>query len=259
MKRTLFVLLTMMTLIFTSCSGSLNPTVLAETTQENVEQSKEENNDVFKEIQRNIDLVASLRTKVEEAQINNKELPLKETLKDLKTITLSYERLASEKDTIHQSFVDKMNNLKDIQKKVNSEISTLNERRNNYALQLQSIATSNSETSQTRKKALTKAIEYVDTQKQLWAKFNNLELQISVEMINTQKRIENFLAVIDSSAILFREGLNLLQLQQDINEALSLFTVDVPIMDALAKDMESSWNNLDFLVESLTSLTVNLN
>jgi len=73
-----------------------------------------------------------------------------------------------------------------------------------------------------------------------------------------QKVTNSFLSVIDSSAILFREGLNLLVLQRDINEALSLFTRDLPKMEQLTTDMQKSWVHLDSLVENLTSVSVSI-
>ena len=55
-----------------------------------------------------------------------------------------------------------------------------------------------------------------------------------------------------------REGLNLLKLQRDINDALSLFTQDLPRMEQLSRDMEQSWSHLDTLVNTLTSMSINI-
>jgi 5'-deoxynucleotidase YfbR-like HD superfamily hydrolase len=93
---------------------------------------------------------------------------------------------------------------------------------------------------------------------QLWSEFYSTEQQIRSETAAVQQRIDSFLSVIESSAILFREGLNLLKLQRDINDALSLFTEDMPQMEQLSKDMEQSWSHLDMLVNTLTSMSINI-
>jgi hypothetical protein len=101
-------------------------------------------------------------------------------------------------------------------------------------------------------------MKYVDMQLQLWSEFYKTEQQIREETIVVQRRIDSFLSVIESSAILFREGLNLLKLQRDIDDALSLFTQDLPRMEQLSRDMEQSWSHLDMLVNTLTSMTINI-
>jgi len=110
----------------------------------------------------------------------------------------------------------------------------------------------------TRKAALTQAIKYIDMQLQLWSEFYSTEKQIRDETVVVQLRIDSFLSVIESSAILFREGLNLLKLQRDINDALSLFTQDLPRMEQLSRDMEQSWSHLDMLVNTLTSMSIDI-
>ena len=96
-------------------------------------------------------------------------------------------------------------------------------------------------------------------QLQLWNEFHKTEQSIRAETLVVQQRIDSFLSVIESSAILFREGLNLLKLQRDINDALSLFTQDMPKMEQLMRDMEQSWGHLDTLVNTLTSMSININ
>ena len=109
-----------------------------------------------------------------------------------------------------------------------------------------------------RKEALTQAIEYVDMQLQLWNEFHSLEQEIRSETVAVQRRVDSFLSIIESSAILFREGLNLLKLQRDIDDALSLFTQDMPRMEQLSRDMEQSWSHLDMLVNTLTSMSISM-
>jgi hypothetical protein len=119
---------------------------------------------------------------------------------------------------------------------------------------MNTLSSPSSEINRTRRKSLTKAVEYVDDQIALWVQFNGVESDITKEMSNIQERIDLFMSVIESSAILFREGLNLLELQQNINEALAIFTTDIPRMEQLTQQMENSWDNLDYLVNALTSI-----
>ena len=245
-------------IIFSACDSITLPQVLASDTQETVEEVKVDNDAVFKEIQKNIDMVSDLRATVEEAQLSDRALFLNDVIKDIENVTESYEKLAGQRDNIRRSLLNKINSIEDLQAKVNSEIDDLNERREYYRSQLREIDNTNPDIARTRKKSLTQAIEYVNAQIHLWTEFSKIETGIIIEMYNVQYRIDSFLSVIDSSALLFREGLNLLYLQRDINEALSLFTSDIPRMEQLSRDMETSWDNLDILVDNLTSMSMPL-
>jgi len=233
----------------------LTPKVLASKTQDTVEQVEADSNDVFAKIQKNIDMVTDLKTKVQEARINGQLISLNDVIKDLQSVTESYEKLSGQHDGIRQGLLKKIANVESMQAKVDEEIATLKQKRADYIKQLQSVSDPNPDIAKTRKESLTQAIKYVDAQIALWSDFNAIEANIVSEMDNVQNTIDRFLNVIDSSAILFREGLNLLVLQRDINDALSLFTQDLPRMEQLANDMEKSWANLDYLIETLTSVS----
>lgn len=243
---------------FSACDSITLPQALASDTQRTVEQVKRDNDAVFREIQENIDMVSSLREEVERAQLSDRTLLLDDVIKDIEKVTKSYEKLAGERDAIRESLLGKINSIGVLQAKANSEIDALNERREDYHTQLWTVDTTDPTVARTREKSLTQAIGYVDAQIQLWTEFSKIETDIITEMYNVQQRVDSFLSIIDSSALLFREGLNLLYLQRDINEALSLFTRDIPRMEQLSRDMEASWDNLDILVNNLTSVAVPL-
>jgi hypothetical protein len=241
-------------LLSTSCSSDLIPKVLANDTQGLVEQVKHSNEDVFKDIQDNINMVVDLQTKVEQAKIDGEEVSLKDVIKDIKKITESYEDLSSRRANVESYFLRKIKHVEQIRGTVENEIAILNKRKATYIDQMNTLSSPSSEINRTRRKSLTKAVEYVDDQIALWVQFNGVESDITKEMSNIQERIDLFLSVIESSAILFREGLNLLELQQNINEALAIFTTDIPRMEQLTQQMENSWDNLDYLVNALTSI-----
>lgn len=254
MKYAVIPLILMAMLPLTACDTELLPTVLAAKTQDTVAEVKTENDDVFAEIQRNIDLVTELKAKVQEAQLSNKIVSLDSIVKDIETVAQSYEKLAGQRDNIRQELLGRVSKVENMQKTVDAEIKTLQERRADYMEQLRLVNDPNPDIAQTRKEALTRAIKYVDSQIQLWREFNNIQKDIIIEMSGIQRTIDSFLAMVESTSIVFREGLNLLYLQRDINEAVALFASDIPKMERLTQDMERSWDNLDYLIETLTGV-----
>ncbi len=246
------------TLLLTSCSeAKAMPQELATATQKIVNEVKEQDNSVFEEIQRNIDMVNKLKNDIETSKEANKQKLLNRVVDELEKVTRSYEELSGRREEIRKTLLKKVTALEELQGKVQKETARLNELKNSYSKTLKTFNDPNPEIVRTRKAALTQAIKYIDMQLQLWSEFYSTEQQIRNETAAVQKRIDSFLSVIESSAILFREGLNLLKLQRDINDALSLFTQDLPRMEQLSRDMEQSWSHLDTLVNTLTSMSIN--
>jgi predicted nucleic acid-binding Zn-ribbon protein len=203
-------------------------------------------------------MVTRLKSDIETSKESNKQKLLNNVVDELEKVTVSYEDLSGKREGIRKSLLAKITALEGLQKKVQTEGARLNKLRNTYSTTLGTFSDPNPEIVRTRKAALTQAIKYIDMQLQLWSEFYSTEQQIRSETAAVQQRIDSFLSVIESSAILFREGLNLLKLQRDINDALSLFTEDMPQMEQLSKDMEQSWSHLDMLVNTLTSMSINI-
>jgi len=246
-------------LLVTGCSAAqAMPQDLAETTTKIVDDVKDQDSSVFEEIQKNIDMVNELKTDIETSRESNKQKLLNNAIKDLEKVTLSYEDLAGKREEIRKKLLKKVTSIEELQGKVQQEANRLFELRNSYSHTLKTFSDPDPEIMRTRKAALTQAIKYIDMQLQLWNEFYVTEKQIRDETIAVQQRINSFLSVIESSAILFREGLNLLKLQRDINNALSLFTQDLPQMEQLSRDMEQSWSHLDMLVNTLTSMSIDI-
>ena len=246
-------------LLVTSCSeAQAMPQDLATATQKIVNEVKEQDNSVFEEIQQNIDMVNRLKSDIETSKESNKQKLLSNVVEELEKVAISYEDLSGRRDEIRKSLLKKITALEELQGNVQTETARLNKQRNTYATTLKTFNDPDPEIMRTRKAALTQAIKYIDMQLQLWSEFYSTEKQIRDETVVVQQRINSFLSVIESSAILFREGLNLLKLQRDINDALSLFTEDLPRMEQLSKDMGQSWSHLDMLVNTLTSMSINI-
>jgi chromosome segregation ATPase len=246
-------------LLITGCSeAQAMPQDLATATQKIVNEVKDQDNSVFEEIQKNIDMVNRLKSDIETSRESNKQKLLNNVVNELEKVTISYEDLSGRREEIRKSLLKKITALEELQEKVQKETARLNELRNSYSNTLRTFNDPDPEIVRTRKAALTQAIKYIDMQLQLWSEFYSTEKEIRDETVVVQQRIDSFLSVIESSAILFREGLNLLKLQRDINDALSLFTQDLPRMEQLSRDMEQSWSHLDTLVNTLTSMSINI-
>lgn len=259
MKRRIVIFITILLSILpiVSCSSISNliPKALANDTQDIVEQVEANTDEVFAEIQKNIDLVVALKAKVENAKIQGQPLSLDDVIKDIHTVSDSYDKLSGQHEAITRGLLKKITNIENMQKRVDTEIKTLQQRRTDYSKQLVMVSDPNPDIVRTRQESLTQAIKYVERQIQLWVQFNSIEADIATEMGNVQKSIDSFLSVIDSSALVYREGLNLLLLQKNINDALSLFNQDLPRIEQLTADMERSWFNLDYLIQTLTSVS----
>lgn len=254
MKHTIIFIILTSILSLTGCNSDLLPSALASDTQDTVSDVKADSDAVFQEIQRNIDLVTELKTKVQDAQISSEPLSLDSVIKDIETITESYERLASQKENIGKALLQKVANLERIRTTVDTEIKALNGRKADYLEQLRLLDNSDPEIYRTRQKALSRAIGYVDSQISLWQKFSDIQGDIILETSDIGKRIDLFLSMIESTAIVFHEGLALLRLQEDINQALALFSSDFPRIVELTDEMEKSWDTLDFLLGALTGV-----
>jgi hypothetical protein len=142
-----------------------------------------------------------------------------------------------------------------MEKQVSDAIVVLQKRRADYTQQLLNTQDKNPEIVKSRTVALKQAITYIDRQILLWQNFLAIENDIANQMNVINASLSSFLSVIDSSALVYREGLNLLTLQKNLNDALSLFTQDLPEIKQLTKSMEQSWSSLDYLVTSLTNIS----
>jgi len=254
-------ILIVVSLLVTGCGCSeakAAPQELATATQKIVNQVKEQDNSVFEEIQKNVDMVNKLKSDIETSKESDKQKLLNKVVNDLEKVTKSYEDLPGRRVEIRKNLLKKISAIEDLQEKVQKDTARLTKLRNDYSSTLKTFNDPDPEIVRTRKAALTQAIKYIDMQLQLWSEFYSTEKQIRDETAAVQQRIDSFLSVIESSAILFREGLNLLKLQRDINDALSLFTQDLPRMEQLSRDMEQSWSHLDTLINTLTSMSINI-
>ncbi len=247
-------------LCLTACSQvQAMPQDLATATQNIVNEVKEQNNSIFEEIQQNIDMVDRLKSEIENRRDTGQQKFLNKVIDELEKVTAGYENLSGRREVIRAGLLSRVAAIEELQTGVLAETARLNQQHSKYTAALRALNDQDAEILRTKKAALTQAVKYVDMQMQLWNEFHKTEQQIRSETLVVQQRIDGFLSLIESSAILFREGLNLLKLQRDINDALALFTQDLPRMEQLSRDMEQSWTHLDMLVNTLSSMSININ
>jgi len=256
LKKIGLSLLILSTVLISSCGSGLSPTALASDVQNTVEKIRLDSNKVFEDVQRNIDLTTELRQIVEASKVSGETISLKRLIKEITIVTESYEKLSSQRLDIKHRLLKRVSVIQGMKSKVDTEIEALRLRQMDYLVQISQIENPNLEVSRLHEKSLAKAINYIDLQIQLWITFDQIDQAILLEMDRIGQTIDNFLGAISGSAIVFREGLNLLKLQQSIEEALSLFDKDIPRMDQLKQDMETSWDTLDYLINNLMSLEV---
>lgn len=254
MKKEITAFLLVSILLLTSCNSELLPQVLASNTQNTVADVKADSVDIFDEIQRNVDLITKLKGKVQQSEIDGSPISLNDVIKDVEIVAKSYEKLSNQRADIRKALLRKVKRVENMQNTVDAEITLLQQRKTYYIETLRLLSDPNPEIARTNQKALSQAIAYVDAQKQLWIEFSNIQQGIIIEMTDIQQTIDSFLSMIESTSILFSEGLNLLRLQRDISEAVKLFASDIPTMIRLTSDMERSWDTLDYLVNSLTGI-----
>lgn len=252
--RVLLIATIILSLLLTSCNTELTPKVLASLSSAIAEDVKTDSSDVFDEIQRNIDLVSKLKTEIQNDQMNGKQPSLKSVIQDIQVVASSYNNLASQRDDIRKAMLKKVSNLEKMRDTVDDEIQILRERKSGYLEQVRTLDNSNAEVYRTRQKALSQAVSYINKSISLWERFNEIQSGIIIETSDISDKIDLFLSMIESSSILFNEALNLLQLQADIEEAIRLFSSDLPKLEELTKSMEQSWGELDSLINAMTGV-----
>lgn len=252
--RIIITAILLLSILLSSCSTELTPKALAASSSTIAQDVKTDSSDVFDKIQKNIDMVGELKAQIQNDQMNGKEPSLKSVIKDIKVVADSYSELAGQRDDIRKTMLNKVARLEKMRDTVNDEINILRERKAGYLEQIRTLDTTDQEIFRTRQKSLSQAISYVDKEIVLWERFNQIQSGIVIETSDISDKLDLFLSMIESSSILFNEALNLLQLQSDIEDAIRLFSSDLPKLEELTKSMEASWDELDSLINAMTGV-----
>ena len=176
-----------------------------------------------------------------------------EVLDTLEEVTHSFEELSQRKEDVRKGLLERVGRLDEIEAKAQEEIQRLTLNMTGLEQQLTSLGTADSEVLTVRRESISRAIRYVERQVEIWERFIETHNAIDPQVEAISLRIEKLLAIVEGSALVYSEALNLLRLQRDIQEALSVLSGELPELDRLGQEMEQSWGTLDLLVESLLS------
>lgn len=228
------------------------PVTLAEETQKVVRDMKGTEDQVFLTLQTNLTNVQALSKRLRE-EPDNPQLR-KDIITVLEEATKSFNDLSNNKDDFRQELQKKLERLKDLQGRADQAVRDLQQRRAKFSQEDTSGSTDPIVIS-ARRQAFQQAQRYVDDQINIWNQFIQTHTSIQTELGTINQRIEAFLSMIDATAVVYSEALNLVKLQQDVRWALSLFTQDLPQMTTLTESMRSSWGTIDSLVQALVNLS----
>lgn len=229
----------------------LSPQVLAQETKQVVEDLKAQEKDIFEVIDSNIKALRALEQRI---QVEPSPQAYDQFVEELQKITESFEGIAQDEAGIEKALLNKQQSLRRLTQDAQSEIAKLREKLASYQKELSRAALeSDPEVMEAKKRGFSQAIKYVQKEIEIWERFLTTQKAIVGEAQKIDQRVRKFLAIIEINAIVYREALNLLELQQDIRKAVELLGA-IPELERLAKEMVESWNTLDSLVEELLSL-----
>ncbi len=229
------------------------PVALAEETKEVVHDIQSTEQEVFLTLQTNLEKVRGMSKGLQEDPENPAHRD--EIVTVLQEVTQSFQGLSNRKRDFRQELQRKLEHLEELQGRADEAIQELETRKVELAKERDSSVSNDPIVVAARYQAFQQAQGYVDDQIHIWNQFVDTHVAIQTELGTINQRIEGFLSMVDATAVVYREALNLVSLQQDVRWALSLFTDDVPQMSVLTEDMETSWGTIDSLVTSLLTLT----
>ncbi len=242
-----FLLVLLLALGVTSCtSADLSPTALAQETKEIVDQVKSQEKGIYQIIDENLKRVKELKEMVQKAE--DPANLYDQVLQELRRIAEDFEKLNEER--VKRGLAQRLRSLHQLMGKAQEEVARLRARISELQAK---VWDPDPEILEIKRKGYSQAIRYLQKQVEIWEKFLATQKAISGELRKIEGRVERFLAIIEGNAVVYREALNLLQLQKDIREAQSLLA-EIPEIERLAQEMVSTWEILDSLVETLLSL-----
>jgi hypothetical protein len=230
-----------------------SPRELAEDTKEIVQGITDDEKDIFSILAESFEKVQQLQSTVNET--GDPAIMFNEVLDQLEVVTETFEEIAGQRDKIKKELTDKVTSLPKIRGRAESEIEVLRARRVEYEQELATETDRTLDGQRAREVAITQAIQYVDRQIETWEQFTETQISIEDQVDTVGLRIETFIDILEGHAIVYREAVNLLKLQRDIRDALSLVTEGIPQIESLSQQMQDSWATLDSLVEELLTYT----
>lgn len=242
--------------LLASCTSSTvysSPEPLAQETKELVEETKAIEKSVYRVLEENLKALKWLQKEVQATEDPAKLLG--KVIKELEKITEDFERMSCREGEVEGDLLQRIKGLRRLTEKAGEAIVLLEVKRENLEKSLRAIAEADPVIAGMKEKGYSQAIKYVQKQIEIWKGFLQTHQRVNEEVNKIDERVQRFLAAIEMSALVYREGLNLLKLQQDIQQAKALLS-EVPEIEQLANEMVSSWDTLDSLINELFSFAV---
>jgi hypothetical protein len=230
-------------------TASASPRVLAEDTKDIVQDITTDERDIFSVMVDNFETVRLLQSNVSTSEEPSDMV--NDVVLQLEGVAKSFENLSSKRDQTRKEFLDKVLELPKLMERAKEEVETLKTRKAEYEQKLVGIDATASESQKARQVSITQAVKYVDRQIAIWEQFTSTQAAIQDQVDTVGTRIDAFMDIIDGNAIVYREAVNLLKLQRDIREALSVVTEGIPEIERLSQEMQDSWETLNSLVDEL--------
>jgi chromosome segregation ATPase len=226
---------------------------LGKETKKVLQSLRKEEQNVFKVLDENLQKISQLKGQV--SQVSNEPTKsLDEAVTQMEEVTKVFEDKAKHKEEVRREILQKVGKLYDLRNNAQNELAKLKERQNHLNLEKANIRDADPENVRIRTKGIEQRIEFVQHQVNIWNNFMGTYELMDKEINAVNQRVDRFLVIIDESALVYREALNLLTLQRDVRQAFALLNEDMPEMERLSTEMEQSWGNLDILVESMLSV-----
>lgn len=239
----------LLALALSGCASTslASPRTLAFQTKGAVEELKDTEQSIYQTIENNLSDLRNLSQELPTISYN-------EALRKLQKITESFEDLAKDEGRIEREILSPQRRLKRLTGRSQEELSRLRARKSELQRELATFQHPNPNIVEIKKKSLSQTIKYVEKQIETWEQFLSTQRAIETEARKINERVEEFLIVVEANAVLYREALNLLELQRDIREASALLA-QIPEIERLTQEMVNHWDILDSLVEELLSLS----
>jgi chromosome segregation ATPase len=231
-----------------------SPRQLATETDQVLDAIRKEEENIFKVLDDNIKKVQKI-AQLEGNAGNDPAKSLNESVTQLEEVTKVFEDKAAHKEEVRKEILQKVSKLQDLRSRAQDEMAKLEQKKRDYNHEIATIELGSDDNKAVKKEAFQQAVSYVDKQIDIWNKFMKTYSDVETRINDVNKRVDRFLAIIEASAIIYREALNLITLQRDVQEAFSLLNEDMPEMQRLSEEMVKSWEYLDYQVEVLLSIS----
>ena len=250
-KRGLLILPICFILMVNSYCYSEDIRKIAEKTKEIVEEFYTTGaTEVFKQIERNLKALDEIINLVENAKDINAVID--DVIERLEEITVSYEKIARMRPQIEEDLRKQIGKLREMLRRSRNEIENLKREKMELQSKLNNVGMITDPDIRTiKRKSLEARIKLKEKQIQIWQGFLEIQENIRKAVEQADRTITKFLIVLEENGKVYREALNVVKLQRDIQRAAESM-VNIAEIGRLTDAMISSWQDFQHLIEMLT-------